>query len=228
MLRLGLLPLALGVTGVLLIREYLLPIFDIDLLTLILFSALAPYNVTAIGARVANVGISGFLLGGGDSYYSGRYGFGCDNVINYELVLPNGTIVNANRTSHADLHKALKGGGSNFGIVTRFDVVTAPYTDIYAGGLSWSTEYNEDMIEAFVDFTELSDAAADDQLIVLWMYDNATSSEITTYSSLVNSQGHMNTTSFDAFLAIPDPVGSMEVQTLYDYAVAGESAAGLL
>lgn len=174
------------------------------------------------------MGISGFLLGGGDSYCSGRYGFGCDNIVNYELVLPNSTIINANSTTNADLYKVLKGGGSNFGIVTRFDVVTVHYTNVYAGGLSWRTDYNEEIVEAIVDFTDLSDSAADDQLIVLWMYNNATSSEITTYSSLVNSQGHTNSSSFESLLVIPDPVGSMEIQTLYDYAVAGESPAGIL
>jgi hypothetical protein len=38
------------------------------------------------------------------------------------VVLSNGTIINANPSQNADLHKALKGGGNNFGIVTRFDI----------------------------------------------------------------------------------------------------------
>jgi hypothetical protein len=42
-------------------------------------------------------------------------GFGCDSVINYEVVLVNGTVINANKDEHPDLWKALKGGGANFG-----------------------------------------------------------------------------------------------------------------
>jgi hypothetical protein len=38
-----------------------------------------------------------------------------DAVINYEVVLSNGTIVNANAQSHSDLFFALKGGGNQFG-----------------------------------------------------------------------------------------------------------------
>ncbi|KAL8858221.1 MAG: hypothetical protein Q9178_005233 [Gyalolechia marmorata] len=73
------------------------------------------------GGRVATVGAGGLITGGGVSFFSGRVGFVCDNVINYELVLPYGKVVNVN-ASTPDLFKALKGGSNNFGVVTRFDV----------------------------------------------------------------------------------------------------------
>lgn len=41
-----------------------------------------------------------------------------------QIVLASGRIVNANASNHAVLHKALKGGGNNFGIVTQFDLKT--------------------------------------------------------------------------------------------------------
>ena len=47
-----------------------------------------------------------------------QYGFGCDNVVNFEVVLANATIVNANATSNSDLFVALKGGGNQFGRLT--------------------------------------------------------------------------------------------------------------
>lgn len=47
-----------------------------------------------------------------------------DNIRNYEVVLANGTIANVNKDSHPDLFFALRGGGNNFGIVTRFDFET--------------------------------------------------------------------------------------------------------
>jgi FAD/FMN-containing dehydrogenase len=61
------------------------------------------------------VGVGGLLLGGGLSFMSGEYGLPCDNIVNYEVVLSNGTIVNANSQSHVDLFWALKGGGNQFG-----------------------------------------------------------------------------------------------------------------
>lgn len=52
---------------------------------------------------------------GGLSYFSGTEGFSADTVKNYEVVLGNGTVVNANAVENPDLWWALKGGGNNFG-----------------------------------------------------------------------------------------------------------------
>ncbi|KAK1773436.1 hypothetical protein QBC45DRAFT_461635 [Copromyces sp. CBS 386.78] len=85
--------------------------------------ALDTQGLVVVGGRVADVGVSGLILGGGISYFSGMYGWACDNVRNYEVVLASGLIVNASPTKNKDLYWALRGGGgSNFGIVTRFDV----------------------------------------------------------------------------------------------------------
>lgn len=52
---------------------------------------------------------------GGLSYLSGTEGFAADTVKNYEVVLADGQIVNANAKQNPDLWWALKGGGNNFG-----------------------------------------------------------------------------------------------------------------
>lgn len=46
---------------------------------------------------------------------SGEYGLPADNIVNYEVVLSNATIVNANSNENVDLFWALKGGGNQFG-----------------------------------------------------------------------------------------------------------------
>ncbi|KAL8845925.1 MAG: hypothetical protein Q9221_008946 [Calogaya cf. arnoldii] len=78
-------------------------------------------NLAVPGGRVAPVGVGGLVTGGGISYFSGRFGFVCDSVVNYELVLPYGRVISVN-ASTPDLFKALKGGSNNFGVVTRFDM----------------------------------------------------------------------------------------------------------
>jgi FAD/FMN-containing dehydrogenase len=50
------------------------------------------------------------------SFLSAQYGLACDNVVNYEVVLADGSIVNANANNYTDLFWALKGGGNQFGI----------------------------------------------------------------------------------------------------------------
>lgn len=56
-----------------------------------------------------------------------------DQVVNYEVVLADGSIVNANEETNSDLFRVLKGGGNNFGIVTRFDMTTLPFKSIWDG-----------------------------------------------------------------------------------------------
>ncbi|KAI0867101.1 FAD-binding domain-containing protein [Xylaria cubensis] len=81
---------------------------------------------SVIGGRHGSVGVAGLLLGGGLSFFPSLYGMATDNVINFEIVLSDSSIVNANSAENPDLYKVLKGGGANFGIVTRFDLETHP------------------------------------------------------------------------------------------------------
>lgn len=77
---------------------------------------------------------------GGSGYFIG-HGFGCDNVVAYETVLASGVILNVTASSHSDLFRALKGGSSNFGIVTSFEIRTVPLSDrTYGEGTSIITQ----------------------------------------------------------------------------------------
>lgn len=57
------------------------------------YGTLEDYGVTVPGGRTATVGVAGFLTGGGNTFYAGRRGFGCDNVVNFQVVLANGYVV---------------------------------------------------------------------------------------------------------------------------------------
>lgn len=50
-----------------------------------IYSYLLPHNVFVLGGRITSVGVPGFLLGGGISYLGSRWGFGMDNVEEYEV-----------------------------------------------------------------------------------------------------------------------------------------------
>lgn len=49
------------------------------------YSKLQPQGLTVIGGRVSDIGVGGLTLGGGISFFSGRYGWACDNVNTYEV-----------------------------------------------------------------------------------------------------------------------------------------------
>jgi len=56
------------------------------------------------------------------SFHSNSHGFACDNVVNWEVVLADGSVVNANASTNPALWKAQKGGSGNLGFVTRIDL----------------------------------------------------------------------------------------------------------
>ncbi|KAF9244080.1 FAD-binding domain-containing protein [Melanogaster broomeanus] len=79
------------------------------------YAALAQHGVVVVGGRVSGVGVSGFTLGGGYSWLTEQYGLAIDNVKEYELVMPNGTIIAVTESSSPELFFGLKGGFNNFG-----------------------------------------------------------------------------------------------------------------
>lgn len=91
------------------------------------------------------------------SYFAPRFGFVCDNVENFEVVLASGRIVDANSSSNQDLWFALKGGSNNFGIVTRFDFKVFPQGDVWGGNIFNPIETRKQQIQAFYSINAASD-----------------------------------------------------------------------
>ncbi|KAI0114761.1 hypothetical protein F4814DRAFT_439883 [Daldinia grandis] len=168
------------------------------------YADLQKAGVVVAGGRDGDVGVGGFLLGGGNSFFSGRMGFGCDSVKNFEVVLANGTVVNANSTANSDLWRALKGGGSNYGIVTRFDMEALPTRDLYYDKRTLSFNYTESVIDAVVGYANQDQSLADNALITLWSHNASSTPETLVSTIYVNTQGKSNATSaFDKVRSLP-------------------------
>jgi FAD/FMN-containing dehydrogenase len=69
-------------------------------------------NITVVGGSSHTVGpVGGWISGGGHSALSNTLGLGVDNVLQMKTVLPNGTVITANRCQNQDIFYALRGGG---------------------------------------------------------------------------------------------------------------------
>lgn len=116
------------------------------------YTKLDAMNIAIVGGRSNLVGVAGLTTGGGISFFSARYGFVCDGVLNYQIVLGDGRIVNANDRENIDLRTALRGGSNNFGIVTRFDFTMFDQGELWGGDILYDFSTLAQQLQAFVDY----------------------------------------------------------------------------
>ena len=151
----------------------------------------------------------------------------CDNVENFEVVLSSGEIVNANQDQNTDLWIALKGGSSNFGIVTRFDIRTFPQADFYGGLLITSIASVSEQLNGFANLLANFDPYVAIIMSITW---NQTRNDFTVYNNLEYTKPIENPPAFQAFTqAQSQYMNTMRISTLHDFATeAGKFAlAGL-
>lgn len=89
------------------------------------------HGLAVPGGVYGDTGVGGLTLGGGIGFLMGIGGFTCDNLVGARLVVADGSIVEA--ADDPDLLWALRGGGGNFGAVTRFDMALHPVGPMYGG-----------------------------------------------------------------------------------------------
>jgi hypothetical protein len=112
------------------------------------------YGLATTGGIVHDTGISGLTLGGGLGWLMGQHGLTCDNLVSADIVLSDGSFIQADDASHPDLMWALRGGGGNFGVVTAFDYRLHPVGTLQAGSLRYSLRDASSALAAFADFAE--------------------------------------------------------------------------
>ena len=80
-----------------------------------------------------SVGIGGITLGGGVGFLVRRFGLTIDALLAADVVTAAGEILHVDETSHPDLFWAIRGGGGNFGVVTRFRFRLDEVPEVFGG-----------------------------------------------------------------------------------------------
>lgn len=126
-------------------------------------------------------------------------GFVCDNVVNYEVVLANGDIINANKDRHQDLRNALRGGSNNFGIVTRFDLQTFVQGDLWGGTTFYDISAKSQLMKAFIDLAKDPNY---DENAAIYQFFGYSSGQVIAATNMVYTKATANPPVFQPFTSI--------------------------
>mmetsp|Transcript_32637 Transcript_32637/g.75126 ORF Transcript_32637/g.75126 Transcript_32637/m.75126 type:complete len:585 (-) Transcript_32637:411-2165(-) len=120
----------------------------------------AGFGVNVVGGGALSVSVAGgWLQGGGLSAMTPTHGLGVDNVLAFDVVLADGSLVVADECSHPDLFWALRGGGGGtFGVVTKIhyrahsNPTNSRYVACRVSFQSSDNTIRESMTDAWIDF----------------------------------------------------------------------------
>ena len=116
-------------------------------------TAAQAHGLVTPGGVVGSTGVTGLTLGGGIGHLTAQYGLTCDNLVGAEVVSPIGEIVRAAADENPELLWGLRGGGGNFGVVTRAEFRLHPLEQVVGGRLAYQ---GEGVAEALRRFRELA------------------------------------------------------------------------
>ncbi|KAK4501903.1 hypothetical protein PRZ48_007712 [Zasmidium cellare] len=161
------------------------------------------------GGGIGSVGAGGLLLGGGFANYLYQRGLATDDIVNFEVVLANGSVVQANATSNKDLWRTLKGGGSGFGIVTRYDMETFDRLPIWSASRQYnsSAETDEAHILGLKHWTDNPEILASSYAYIWWTYRPAENQTII-IAEMGDTTSQADPPAVQEFLTIPDYISS--------------------
>lgn len=126
-----------------------------------LLAAAAPHGLVTPTGVVRAVGMAGLTLAGGYGPLNGRYGLALDNLLGAELVLADGSL--ASTDGDDELLWALRGGGTNFGVVTRLTHRLHELSAVLAGMIMFPLAQADRVLAGYQDFLD----AAPDEISVM-------------------------------------------------------------
>jgi hypothetical protein len=104
----------------------------------LVWEAMGRHGLVVTAGVCSDVRIAGYMQGGGYGWTARMLGMNCDNVVEVEVMLADGSVVVANDTTNADLHYAVCGGtGNNFGVLIRATYRLYPMTAVHGFSIAW-------------------------------------------------------------------------------------------
>ncbi|KAL1706737.1 hypothetical protein EV121DRAFT_289123 [Schizophyllum commune] len=119
------------------------------------------HGLSMVGGTVNDTGVAGLTLGGGFGFLSGQYGLAIDNLLAATVVTADGSTLLASQTENPDLFFGIRGGGSNFGVITEFVFCLHEQRRlVFTGLVTFPTSASSSVVEAFQQYWDAHDPRA--------------------------------------------------------------------
>ena len=114
--------------------------------------AVAPHGLAAMHGSSPSVGVIGYLLGGGLSFYARAQGLAANHVRAFEVVTPDGAFRRVDAENDAELFYALRGGGG-YAVVCAVEIELLPYAEVTGGAMFFPASAARELLRAWRDWT---------------------------------------------------------------------------
>ena len=115
-------------------------------------AATGEHGLATTGGLISTTGVAGLTLGGGIGWLQRKHGLSCDNLVGADLVTADGDVVAVSETERPELLWGLRGGGGNFGIVSRFEFTLHPVSTILGGLMLFPFDRGREVLTVFRDW----------------------------------------------------------------------------
>jgi FAD/FMN-containing dehydrogenase len=130
-------------------------------------AALAPHGLAISSGDTREVGVGGLALGGGIGWLVRGHGLTIDALREVELVTAKGEVLTVNAEQHPDVFWALRGGGGNFGVATRFVFQASPGDGLVGGHVRFDQSDVPAVLRAWRDVMRAGPDELNSTLIVM-------------------------------------------------------------
>lgn len=111
------------------------------------------FGLAVPGGVVSTTGIAGLTLHGGVGHLRRKHGLSIDNLVSVDIVTADGELRRASASEHEDLFWAVRGAGSNFGVVTSFEFQAHPVGPmVMVGAVFYPLDEAREVLRAWRDY----------------------------------------------------------------------------